>query len=118
MSRPEDIPEDVWNEVDASFAKAWDEHGASFNPASNSISDGLWDRLVEAAARLILAETERCAAVSNSLADEVQMSAEELQGNMRDYRLHRAAGIRHAVSLLRNPVAFSERAATLRKGGA
>ena len=61
-----------------------------------------------------LAERELCAAVATSLADDIQTSADELRGNMRNYRLHRAAGIRHLVDILRKPEAYDERLQSVR----
>jgi hypothetical protein len=61
-----------------------------------------------------LKEREACALVSSSLADDLQASAYEMRGNMRDYRLHRAAGIRHLVDILRKPEAYDERLQAIR----
>jgi hypothetical protein len=59
MSRPEDIPQDVWETAQEALHVAWDEHGAEFNPLSNLISTGLWHRFYVATARAIMAERER-----------------------------------------------------------
>ena len=61
------IPEAVREAADKALNAAWDEHAELFSPHSNTISDGLWKRLVEHSARAILAgreaERERCAKV-------------------------------------------------------
>ena len=54
--------------------------------------------------------------VANSLADDLQRSADDMQGNMRDYRLHRAAGLRHLVRIYRDPKAYAERASAIGAG--
>ncbi len=62
--KPDDIPQDVWGATEARLDAAWREHDEQFSPASNSISDGLWDRLIAASCGAILVERERCADVA------------------------------------------------------
>lgn len=112
MGKPEDIPQDVWDVADAAF----DLMLCNCIEASGT-SEQLRIDSTEPIARAILAERDQCVAVIRSLADDIEKSAENMaEGNMRVLRLHRVAGIRHAVSLMRNPDAFAERAAAIRKG--
>lgn len=77
-SAPTAIPDDVLKAAREGLYAAWDEHAALFNPLSNSISEGLWDRFIEASARAIMAaekraearERERCAAFCEKEADD------------------------------------------------
>lgn len=60
MTKPDDIPQDVWDIAASAYFGAWNAHDEHFNPASNSISDGLSLRFIEASARSIMAERKRC----------------------------------------------------------
>lgn len=60
--KPDDIPQDVWDIATSAYFGAWNAHDEMFNPASNSISDGLSLRFIEGSARAIMAEREACIA--------------------------------------------------------
>lgn len=55
MSKPEDISPELIDAADKIMSDAWKAHDADFNPASNSISDGLWGKFVNSLAAAILA---------------------------------------------------------------
>lgn len=110
--KPEDIPDDIWEAAEAAGEAMHGRHERGWVawpliPAHGTASHR------EIVARVILAERlkerEACAVVASSLADDIQASADELRGNMRDYRLHRAAGIRQLASVLSSAAAYDER---------
>lgn len=103
MTETVDVPEDVRKAAEA----LWIE-------ASNTCAPGDVFSSIDLIVKGMLLERETCAKVAVSLADDYERSASELRGNMRDYRLHRASGVRHLAQILRTPRAVAERLAAIR----
>lgn len=93
----DEIPEAVREAADKALNAAWDEHAELFSPHSNTISDGLWKRIVEHIARDLLAEREamreRCAKIAEM---QVQLIDDDGQ-TMRGLRYRHASEIAQAI---------------------
>ena len=78
MSKPDDIPQGFWNAAEGALIAAWDAHAELFNPLSNSISQGLWDRMTEHTARALITQREECAKWHDVQADALEAAIEEI----------------------------------------
>lgn len=73
---PSAIPEDVMRAAEQAIYGAWDTHAALFGDLSNSISSGLFDRLIDYSARAIMVERERCARIAEEYYDKALSSGQ------------------------------------------
>lgn len=99
MSKPDDIDNDLIEFADKLLSDAWREHDASFNPHSNSISDGLWGKFVSYVARAILSERTKAAELYKALREIAAHEPSDGNHNLNDLIAH--ASVKTASQAIR-----------------